>query len=339
MTAPTIDPARVEAFAGRMFGNAVASLELATIYLGDRLGLYRALAERGPLSVAELVDATGTHERYVAEWLRAQTVCGITEAEDGHYRLPPEHAEALCNRESPAYLVPLATMQAAGIGLGRELLEAFRTGGGVGYEHYGAEFRDAQQDLTRPLFLHGMAAWVAALGIDPPRRVLDVGCGAGIAAVELAKHYPAARVEGIDLDEASIDLARANALEAGVDVRFHVRDAADPGLDGPFDLITLFDSLHHLARPVEALRRLRALLAPGGTVLIAEHRPEGEFERFTHLISVVHCLPTAMAEQPSAGLGAVITPEIVARLAAEAGFAEALVAPIEHELLRFFVVR
>jgi 2-polyprenyl-3-methyl-5-hydroxy-6-metoxy-1,4-benzoquinol methylase len=115
--------------------------------------------------------------------------------------------------------------------------------------------------------------------------VIDVGCGTGLAAVELARHYPAAAVEGADLDEASIDLARANARAAGVDVRFHVRDASDPGLGGPYDLITLFDSLHHLARPGETLRALRAELAAGGTVLIAERRAEGPFERFVHLVS------------------------------------------------------
>jgi 2-polyprenyl-3-methyl-5-hydroxy-6-metoxy-1,4-benzoquinol methylase len=180
--------------------------------------------------------------------------------------------------------------------------------------------------------------WMAALGVDAPAHVLDVGCGAGVAAVELAKRFPAAQVEGIDLDEASIDLARAGARAAGVDVRFRVRDAADPGLDGAYDLITLFDSLHHLARPVETLRRLRALLAPGGTLLVAEHRADGVFERFTHLISVIHCLPTAMAEQPSAGLGAVMTPEKVAALGAAAGFTDIHVAPIQHDLLRFFVL-
>jgi 2-polyprenyl-3-methyl-5-hydroxy-6-metoxy-1,4-benzoquinol methylase len=328
----------VEEFAGHLFGSATASLELASVYIGDRLGLYRALAGGGPQTAGELAEATGTHERYVAEWLRAQAVCGIVAADGDRYSLPAEHAEALCNRDSPAYLVPLASMQATAAGLGRELLEAFRTGGGVGYEHYGAEFRDAQHDLSRPLFLHGIRPWLAALEIDAPARILDVGCGAGGAAVELAKRFPAAQVEGIDLDEASIDLARANARAAGVDVRFRVRDAADPGLDGPYDLITLFDSLHHLARPVDALRRLRALLAPAGTLLVAEHRADGMFERFTHLVSVMHCLPTAMAEQPSAGLGAVMTPAKVAELAATAGFAGARVAPIEHDLLRFFVL-
>jgi 2-polyprenyl-3-methyl-5-hydroxy-6-metoxy-1,4-benzoquinol methylase len=145
-------------------------------------------------------------------------------------------------------------------------------------------------------------------------------------------------VEGIDLDETSIDLARASARAAGVDVRFRVRYAADPGLDGGYELITLFESLHHFARPVDALQRLRALLAPGGTLLIAEYRGDGQFERLTHLISVIHCLPTAMAEQPSAGLGAVMTPEKVAALGAAAGFSDTRVAPIEHDLLRFFAL-
>jgi 2-polyprenyl-3-methyl-5-hydroxy-6-metoxy-1,4-benzoquinol methylase len=344
MTATAIDPERISAFAGRLFGAATASLELATVYLGDRLGLYRALAERGPLTAAELAQATATHERYVREWARAQAVCGILELDEDRFRLPPEHAEGLVNRDSPTYLVPLAAMHANGALLMRDLLDAFRHGGGVGYERYAAEFRDAQQDLTRPLYLHNLGDWIAALPDAHERltagaRAIDVGCGAGIAAVELAKRYPFARVEGADLDEASIDLARANARAAGVEVRFHTRDASEPGLGGPYDLITLFDSLHHLARPVDALRRLRAVLAPGGTVLVAESRAEGEFERFTHLVSVIHCLPTAMAEQPSAGMGAVVEPETVLALAAEAGFAHAEVAPIEHEMLRFFVLR
>jgi 2-polyprenyl-3-methyl-5-hydroxy-6-metoxy-1,4-benzoquinol methylase len=342
MTA-TVDPQRIGAFAGRLFGSAVASLELASIYLGDRLGLYRTLAERGPLTAAQLAAATATHERYVFEWARAQAVCGILEADDDRFRLPPEHAEALVNRESPAYMAPLATMNANGALIMRDLLEAFRHGGGVEYERYGAEFRDAQQDLSRPLFLHGLAGWIEALPETHERlqaggRALDVGCGAGIAAVELARRYPAARVEGVDVDEASVDLARANARDAGVDVRFHLRDASDAGLTGPYDLVTLFESLHHLARPVEALRALREQLAPGGVVLVAEFRAEGEFERFTHLVSIVQCLPNAMAEQPSAALGAVMPPETVLGLAAEAGFAGAFVAPIEHEMLRFFVL-
>jgi 2-polyprenyl-3-methyl-5-hydroxy-6-metoxy-1,4-benzoquinol methylase len=349
MTAITLDQERMGAFAGRLFGAATAAIELTTVYLGDRLGLYAALAEGGPLSSGELAAATGTHERYVREWLRAQAVCAIVETDgDGRYTLPPEHAEALLNRESPAYLAPVARMGPAVVGVTRDLIEAFRHGGGVPYERYGTEVREAQQDLMRPMYQHLLGPWIEALPdvharllAEPPARAVDMGCGAGVAAVELAKRYPQAIVDGIDLDEFSIDLARANARAAGLDgrVRFHVRHAADSGLDGPYDLITMFDSLHHVAQPLDALRAFRALLAPDGTLLVAENRSEGEFERFEHLVSVVMCLPMAMAEQPSAGLGAVVSAETILTLARDAGFSRAEVAPIAHEKLRFFALR
>jgi 2-polyprenyl-3-methyl-5-hydroxy-6-metoxy-1,4-benzoquinol methylase len=349
MTAATLDQERMGAFAGRLFGAATAAIELTTVYLGDRLGLYAALAEAGALSSAELAAATGTHERYVREWLQAQAVCGIVERDgDGRYALPPEHAEALLNRESPAYLAPVARMGPGIVGVTRDLIEAFRHGGGVPYERYGSEVREAQQDLTRPVYLHLLGSWIEALPdvharllADPPARAVDMGCGAGIAAVELARRYPRARVDGVDLDEGSIDLARANARVAGLDgrVRFHLRHAADPGLDGPYDLITMFDSLHHVAQPLDALRAFRALLAPDGTLLVAENRAEGDFERFEHLVSVVVCLPMAMAEQPSAGLGAVVPAEAILALAGDAGFTRADVAPIAHDKLRFYVLK
>jgi SAM-dependent methyltransferase len=352
MTTTTFDPARLEAFAGRMFGAANGALELLTVYLGERLGLYAALAERGPLSPAELAAATATDERYAREWLEAQAVCGILEADDGRFGLPPEHAVALLDRESLAYVAPMASLQPALMGALRPLLEGFRSGAGVPYEVYGAEFREGQQDFTRPQYINGMDAILASLPeVDtrlrrqPPARVVDVACGAGIFCLELARRYPDAEIEGIDLDEASIDMARANAHEAGLDVRFCVRDAADPRLDGPYDLITIHDSLHHMPRPVAALRALRALLAPGGRLLVVENRtsahfhaplPEGDFERFSYLVSVLHCLPTALAQQPSAGLGAIVREDTMRGLAAEAGFANVAVAPVDHPMVRFY---
>jgi 2-polyprenyl-3-methyl-5-hydroxy-6-metoxy-1,4-benzoquinol methylase len=359
--APAFDPERLMAFAGRMFGAAGGMLELLTVYLGERLGYYRALADRGPVTSSELATATGTHERYAREWLEAQAVCGILAVEDAgrpaqerRYALPPEHAVALLERESLAYVAPMGRLLPSLAGALRPLLEAFRSGGGVPYECYGAEFREGQQDFTRPHYVNGLDGIVASLPEVDARlragaRVVDVACGAGIFCVELARRYPNAQIEGIDLDEGSIDMARANAREAGLDdrLRFHVRDAASPGLDGPYDLIAINDSLHHVARPVDALRAMRALLAPGGTVLVVENRtaehfhaplPEGDFERFSYLMSVVHCLPTAMAEQPSAGLGAIVREDALRSLAAQAGFASVSVAPIEHEMVRFYVL-
>jgi SAM-dependent methyltransferase len=348
MTATLADPAA--AFAGRLFAAAGGALELLTIHLGDRLGLYRALAG-GPLTPEELAARAGIAERYAREWLECQAVCGLLEHADGRFALPAGHATALLEREHLAYATPLSHLVPALVGALGPLADAFRTGAGVPYERYGAEMREGQQDFTRPQYVHGLDMIVpeleAIMGRGEP-RVVDFACGAGIFCLELARRYPHARIEGIDLDEASIDMARANARAAGADVRFHVRDAADPGLDGPYDVITIFDSLHHVGRPVEALRRMRGLLAPGGLVLLMENRtaghftaplPEGDFERFSYLMSVLHCLPTALAEPPSAGLGAIVREDAVRALAAEAGFADVTVAPIDHPMARFYLLR
>jgi SAM-dependent methyltransferase len=364
MSATALDPERQMAFAGRLFAATTGALELATIYLGERLGLYRALAANGPMCVPELAAATATAERYVREWLEAQAVCGLVEvdepspaADERRYTLPPEHADALLNRESLAYLAPMARFMPASAGAIRQLVDAFRTGGGVPYESYGAEFREAQRDFTRPQYVNLLGGWIEALpevharlGSEPPARVVDMACGAGIACIELARRYPNAEIEGIDLDEGAIDLARAGAREAGLDarVRFRARDAAQPGLDGRYDLITMFDSLHHVPQPLEALRRMRSLVADDGTVLIVECRtaahfhaplPAGDFERFSYLVSVVHCLPTAMADQPSMGLGAIVRADTLGELAAQAGFSAVEVVAIEHPMLRFYRLR
>jgi 2-polyprenyl-3-methyl-5-hydroxy-6-metoxy-1,4-benzoquinol methylase len=344
MTATAAPPA----FAGRLFAAAQGALELLTIYLGERLGLYATLAE-GPRAPHEL----GIDERYAREWLEAQAACGILEHADGRFSLPAEHAHVLLEPTSLAYAAPMARLVPALAGVLGRLTEAYRTGDGVAYECYGAEFREGQQDFTRPQYVNGLGAFAQAMPelharlSAPGARVVDFACGAGIFCLELEKLYPQARIEGIDLDEASIDMARANARGAGSAVRFHVRDAADPGLTAPYDVVTIFDALHHVARPVEALRAMRALLAPGGTVLVLENRtadhfhaplPDGDFERFSYLMSVLHCLPTARAEAPSAALGAIVREDTLRALAAQAGLTVE-VAPIDHEMARFYLLR
>jgi SAM-dependent methyltransferase len=340
------------AFTGRVFGAAAGALELLTIYLGERLGLYAALRD-APLSSRELADAAGIDERYAREWLECQAVCGIVELAGERFALPAEHAGVLLDNESLAYAAPMARVVPALAGVLGPLIEAVRSGGGVPYERYGAEFREGQQDFTRPQYVNGLDLFDGVLPDVTARlhaggRLVDVACGAGIFCLEMAKRHPRARIEGVDLDQASIDMARANARSAGLDVRFHVRDAAEPGLVGEYDLITIFDSLHHVAQPVEALRAMRAALAPGGAVLVLENRtadhfhaplPEGDFERFSYLMSVLHCLPTALAERPSAGLGAIVREDALRGLAASAGFANVSVAPIEHEMARFYLLR
>jgi 2-polyprenyl-3-methyl-5-hydroxy-6-metoxy-1,4-benzoquinol methylase len=178
-----------------------------------------------------------------------------------------------------------------------------------------------------------------------PARVADVGCGTGWSSIAIARAYPNVQVDGFDLDETSIAIARENAVAAGVAdrVTFAVRDAADPQLAGRYDLVTAFETVHDMARPAEALRAMRALAREGGAVIIADERvgetfsaPGDEIERLNYGFSVLHCLPASLAETPSAGIGTVMRPPTLRRLAAEAGFREVEILPIENDFWRFY---
>jgi 2-polyprenyl-3-methyl-5-hydroxy-6-metoxy-1,4-benzoquinol methylase len=175
--------------------------------------------------------------------------------------------------------------------------------------------------------------------------VADIGCGTGWSSISIARAYPGARVDGYDLDEPSIDLARANAEHAGVAdrVTFHVRDASDPALEGRYDLATAFECIHDMGRPVEALRAMRRMVGEEGAVIVADervpdsfHAPGDDTERLMYGWSVLFCLPTGLADEPSVGTGTVMRPAILRRYATEAGYQEVEVLPIENELWRFY---
>ena len=180
---------------------------------------------------------------------------------------------------------------------------------------------------------------------DLPARVADVGCGTGWSSISIARGYPKTIVTGFDLDEASIDEARANAAQAGVADRlaFEVRDAADPQLAGSFDLVCAFETIHDMADPVGALGVMRALRANGATVLVADERVADEFttdvddgERFQWGWSAIHCLPCALTEPPAAGTGTIMRTPAFRGYALDAGFTDVEVLPIENDFWRFY---
>jgi 2-polyprenyl-3-methyl-5-hydroxy-6-metoxy-1,4-benzoquinol methylase len=364
MTTPVLEAsatARRDALAERIFKATIDTLELFHLYVGERLGLYRALADLGDPDAAELAGAAGIAERYAREWLEQQAVAGVVEvAEDPggdgaqrRYRLPEGHAEVLLDRDSLSYMAPLA-LGATGIARTLpEVLDAFRGGGGVPYEAYGPDLRGCISLLNRPMFVHQLTReWLPALPAlharlqaDPPARVADVGCGTGWSGIAIALAYPKAVVHGLDLDEDSVAEARRNAAQAGVAdrVTFEVRDAADPGLAGRYDLVCAFETVHDMADPVAALRAMRALRAPGGVVLVGDEKvaeaftaPGDELERLNYGWSALHCLPSGMVQQPSAGTGTVMRPATLRRYAVQAGFADVEVLPIEHDFWRFY---
>lgn len=361
MTIEAVD-ARRDALAERLFGAAIGTLELFGVHLGVRLGLYRWLAGSGPMTASELATVAGIDERYAREWLEQQAVAGFLEVEDPaapagerRYSLPPGHEAVLADPQDAAYAAPFAPMIVGIAGALPAVVEAYRTGAGVPYVRYGADFCDGQAAINRPAFIHELASWVAAapdldgrLRSDPPARIADLGCGQGWSTLALATAYPSAVVHGIDLDEASIRAAEENAAgrEAAARVTFAVRDAGRLAEWGPYELVCIFEALHDMAAPVEVLAAARAALAPDGAVLVADERvadsftaPGDEVERMMYGWSISHCLPASREVQPSAALGTVLRQGTVRDLAGAAGFSSVEVLPVDNLFFRFYLLR
>jgi SAM-dependent methyltransferase len=352
-----------DAFVERLLASTAGAFDIFTIYIGDRLGFYRSLAEHGAATAAELAARTGAYERYVREWMEQQTVAGILGVEDEtaaagarRYRLPAGHKEVLVDRDSLNYLAPLVQMVAGAVRPMHQVLKAYRSGKGVPYPYYGADFREGQAEMNRAMFLRQLGTeWLPSIAdvherllADPPARVADVGCGGGWSAIGIAQAYPKVQVDGYDLDEASVALAQANVTEAGLGerVRIQRRDAADPSLRARYDLVTAFECVHDMSDPVGALRTMLGLARDGGAVIVMDERvgerftaKGNEVEWMMYGWSVLHCLPVGKADGPSAETGTVMRAETLKQYAADAGFCDVEVLPIDSFFFRFYRLR
>jgi SAM-dependent methyltransferase len=348
---------RTSALVERLFQDAAGALELYTVYLGERLGLYRALAEGGPASSSELAERTGTSERYLREWLEHHATGGLLDVDDPgaaplerRYRLPPEHVPVLADPDDVRYEGHRGVEIVRAARPLPQLLDAFRGGGAPPPLPWEPEGRG---EPNRALFLNLLGTqWLPAipevdrrLRADPPARVADAGCGAGWSSIAMARAYPAITVDGIDLDPDVVVAARRHAEESGVAdrVRFSVGDASDLSRSGRYDLVTIFEALHDMPRPVEALGQARAMLVDQGSVLVADElvgdefaAPGPELERYLYGWSVVGCLPSAMGDPLTAATGTVMRPATLRGYALEAGFREVEVLPIETDFWRFY---
>ncbi|HEV3405096.1 MAG TPA: class I SAM-dependent methyltransferase, partial [Candidatus Dormibacteraeota bacterium] len=283
-----------------------------------------------------------------------QAVAGIlTVDRERRFSLPAAHAEVLTDADSTNFLAPLPLGIVSVASVMPELMEAFRTGGGVPYETYGADMRINIAEGNRPGFLNLLGTkWFPAvpeldarLRAEPPAKIADIGCGTGWSSIGIAKAYPKVTVRGLDIDPASIEQARRNAVTSGVAerVRFELRDAADPRLAGAFDVVTAFETIHDMSNPVGALRAMRGLVRHGGFVVIADEKvaeefaaPGDELERFMYGWSAVHCLPVGMVEPNSAGTGTVMRPSRLRQYARDAGFKDVEVLPVDADFWRFY---
>ena len=330
-----MDQKRMLEFLGRVVGDCGAAFAGLSTSIGARLGLYEGLRGAGPVAVAELARRTGLAEVYLREWLALQVANEYVDynPEDGTYQLPDEHAAVLADPDSPTYAVGSFLMLKALYGTEDELVEAFRTGSGVGWGEHGPELFEGVAAFFRPGYVASLVQeWLPALDgvvarLKRGAAVADVGCGFGYSTLLMAKAFPESRFLGFDFHAPSIERARKKAAAAGLGdrVRFEVATAQDfPGSD--YDLVTFFDCLHDLGDPGGALRRAQQALAADGSCLIVEpnaspepHHNINPVGRAFAATSVTLCLPTAIAQHGPHALGNHAGEEVLRAIASDAG--------------------
>jgi len=351
------DEAKYGEFCGRLFMATIDMGEVATVYFGEKLGIYDALKETGPITAPKLAEHLGLNERYLSEWLTQQSIAGILDVEDAsddasarRYSICPEYASILTDTTSPDYLGFVGRFFEAVGRVMPALLDGFKTGKGVPYSAFGPNAVEAQRAITLPGYVNSLVSdWVPNTPglkekLEAGAKVAEIASGAGVAAVELAKAFPTITIDGYDLDEASVAEARNRATEAGVSdrVTFTVADARDEKLAGTYDVVLVFEAIHDMGNPISPLATMKRLLAPGGIAVVVDEKvqdtftaPGDEIERFMALSSVVWCLPQGLADGPDAHGTLLRTPELTA-YARKAGWNDVEVLPIEHPSWRFY---
>lgn len=331
-----IDQTRLEEFLASFTADAAAAQSAVCAYVGDILGLYTSMAGAGPLTSGELAQRTGTYERYVREWLSNQAAGGyvVYDAETGTFELPPEQASVLADPDSPTYLPGVFEITAAMWASTDRLVDAFRTGEGVGWEEHDHRLYRGVERLFGPMYRSQLVdAWIPALdGVEEQlwdgARVADIGCGHGASTIAMARAFPASRFVGLDYHAPSIAAASKAAAEAGVGdrVAFEVA-AADALPDDAFDLVAMFDCLHDMGDPVRVAAHVRDRLTADGTLLLVEPMAGDDLTdnlhpigRMAYAVSTAVCTPTSLAQDGARALGAQAGQVRLTEVLAEAGF-------------------
>lgn len=355
-----VEPA--EALVDRLFAEGIGAFHLVTVYLGVKLGLFSALAATPGLTARGLSEATSIDERYALEWLQAECIAGLLEADGSDYAIARFSLAAgveatLLDETNPLYVggIPLATASIGGVI--PHLLDAYRRGVGVPMAAYGPDLVAAQAAFNRPAFVHELgASWLPQMGdiyerlldVSRPARVADIGCGCGWSSIELAKALPHVTVDGYDADPESIDAARRNAKEHGVDdrVAFHLIDVATTSYGkGDYDLVLFFECLHDIGRPVEALAAARAAITEDGAVVVMDERTADlpqvgdPVETFFAVVSATWCLPQSRVVPDCEAPGTLMRPAVFEAFAHRAGWGGYEVLPIDNPFYRFYRLR
>jgi SAM-dependent methyltransferase len=315
-----VDGQKLEQFVFRAVEEVGATLNAALVVMGDKLGLYRALAGAGGLTPVELARRSGVTERYVREWLNAQAAGGYVEYDPdrGSYTLPPEQTIALTDDQSPAYLPGFFQLALGSVIDSPRITESARSGGGVGWHEHNHDVFEGCERFFRPGYNANLvASWLPALDgvmekLEAGAKVADIGCGHGASTILMAQAFPNSTFVGTDYHEGSIETARRRAEEEGVSdrVRFETVSASEhPGAE--YDLATMFDCLHDMGDPVGAARQVRHALKPDGTWLIVEPMAGDRVEdnlnpvgRAYYGFSTFLCTPASLSQDVGLALGA-----------------------------------
>jgi SAM-dependent methyltransferase len=355
--ASNVDMEKAQKTAEQVFGLLGGALISAMIYLGDRLGFYRTMQSGEPVTSDELARKMGLHERWVREWLQGQAAAGLIDYKgEGRFALSPAVALVLADENSPFFLAGGFCALPAQMAILERLPESFRTGLGLPYDAFGPDGARGVERLLAPWYRNQLVP-VALPKLDgvvsklqAGAKVADVGCGGGIAAIQIAKAFPQSLVHGYDISRYALERAEGNKAQAGVtNVTFHnAREEPIPS-DASFDFISTFDCLHDMAHPDVVMAAIRQALKPDGTWIIADIHGQPSFEQnltdnplapLMYGFSVLCCMSSAMSEPDGMGLGTLGFPEPVARrMVAEAGFTRFKSHDLDNPINAYYEVR
>jgi len=318
---PEIDMAKLNEFIGKAVTDLGATFNAGLVVIGDKLGLYKAMAGAGPITPAELASRTATDERYVREWLSAQATGGYVTYDPvtQRFELPPEQAFALANPDGPVFFPGAMQLAVATLKAEPRIIERFKTGEGLGWHEHDPELFQGTERFFRPNYIGNLvSSWIPALeGVEQKlkagAKVADVGCGHGASTILMATAFPKSQFVGFDYHPASIKYARRAAADAGVadQVTFKVAAAKEYPGDAEYDLVTFFDCLHDMGDPVGASAHVLRTLKKEGTWMIVEPFAGDKLEenlnpvgRVYYSASTMICTPASKSQEVGLALGA-----------------------------------
>jgi 2-polyprenyl-3-methyl-5-hydroxy-6-metoxy-1,4-benzoquinol methylase len=350
-----MDKTKIRAFADKVYADMAGTMAVGMAYVGVKRGLFRVMAGKGPMTAAQVAQASRLQTRYVEEWLKGMTCAGylVYDPTAETFHLGDEAAFLLGSEGTDHFMGGLFLFAPALLRVAPQVAEAFEKGGGVPFEEIGADGIEALDWLNCGQYEHRLISqWLDMLPDVVDRlkqggRVLDVGCGVGRVSIAIAKAFPDCQVVGIDPNEHSIARARAVAAAEGIGPRlqFHAKTTAELDANGGFDLITACDCVHDFAAPHATLREMRSLLKPNGVVFAIEPRVADRLEQNINSLGVVyygfslfHCMTQSLA-QGGPGLGTCMGPARTEELFREAGFTRFEQLDIKNATNLFFAAR